>query len=65
MAMPANRLIWLTPELSDCRPAVITLVTLGNQGAWPKSVTVELRTGSSVRSSDLVGRSIFTSLGAK
>ncbi len=46
--------VHLRDELSDSRPAVITSVTLDNQSASPKPVTLELRGGAAVRSSDLV-----------
>lgn len=39
------------------RPPVITPVTLDNQSVSPKLVTLELRSGATVRSSDLVRRS--------
>lgn len=45
-----------TPELSDRRPAVNTLVTLDHQSASPKPATLELRSGEAVASSELVGR---------
>ena len=48
-----------TAELSDSRPAVITLVTLNCPSASPKPATLELRSGAAVRSSDFVRRRGF------
>ena len=51
----------ITTELSDSRPAVMTPVTLDHQNAPSKPLTLELRSGAAVRSSDLVSPSFHFS----
>lgn len=46
-------------ELSDSRAAVLAPVAPEHQCASPKPVTLELRSGTAVRSSDLVRRRLF------